>query len=194
MSAFSALNVFKSLTKSIASQRGWQLADARERLSVSTGFTSFHELRTTAEKHPQDSRLLRYVFGVDHFDEVVFIPDVLQQLKDQVALLAKQNSLVNPKPSLTINVADPKVSSNYRDDTGVLVVLATTELTGITEYSYGNTFQFLDARFDFEVKFRELRWHLVLNSVHLSLAENETDEDIDEDFWFDEFPSSEFWD
>ncbi|MNC61279.1 hypothetical protein D3C75_1112140 [compost metagenome] len=57
-----------------------------------------------------------------------------------------------------------------------------------------NTFQFLDARFDFEVKFRELRWHLVLNSVHLSLAENETDEDIDEDFWFDEFPSSEFWD
>ncbi|AZP70858.1 MULTISPECIES: hypothetical protein [Pseudomonas] len=101
---------------------------------------------------------------------------------------------MKPSPNLTINVADPKVSSNYQDDTGVLVVLATAELTGITEYPLAKTFQFLAARFDFEVKFRELRWRLVPSSIHLSMAETKADEDFDDEVWFDEFPSSEFWD
>ena len=192
MSAFSALNLFKSSSKSAAKQQGLQLADARERLSIHAGFSSFHDLHTVADKSPEDVRLLRCVFGVNDYESVVMLPHVFDEVKAKVTKLALLN-IDSPTAYQNMLMDDPYVSCRYQSDTGVLIVLLRAGLKGVTKEGFTQTAEWWSALVNFEVKFREGQWSLVPSSVDLRMMRFFDDVESDEDVWFEDLPSSEFW-
>ncbi|VVN98540.1 hypothetical protein [Pseudomonas fluorescens] len=192
MSAFSVINAFKSRSKSIARQRGQQLSIVREQLSKLAGFSSYHELHRVAETHPEDVRLLRSVFGVSQFNDVVFKTQVLQALERELVPLVIQEKSV--PASVTLSMSNlGKVNYVYQVDTGVLLVSVSADCKGLEKFPQGESLHWYSASFRFEVKYRDNRWSLVPNSIgiHLVIDQDETEED-DENFIV-EFPPTAFY-
>lgn len=193
MSTFSTLNVFKSLSKATAQQQAWQLSEARERLSLAAGFSSYYDLQCVGRRRPDDPRLLRFVFGVERFADVILLPRVAKELEEQVMQRALQDDLAPKAPDVSMHMGDLFVESLYDTDKGVLVASGRAELTCIEQIGFSQQFQWFNAVLAFEVKFRDQRWQLVYSSISMRLEVNDDDEDFLEDS-IDDFPSSEFWD
>lgn len=197
MSTFSTLNVFKSLSKAIAQQQDWKLSEARERLSLAAGFSSYYDLQCVGQRRPDDPRLLRFVFGVETFADVVFLPRVVTELGEQVIQRALQDDLAPKAPDVRMHMENLLVESLYDADKGVLVASGKAELTCVEQTGYeqlfSQQFQWFSAILAFEVKFRDQSWQLVCSSISMHLEVNDDDEDFLEDS-IDDFPSSEFWD
>lgn len=198
MSTFSALNVFKSLSKATAQLQGRQLSETREQLSLIAGFSSYHDLQTVGQRRPDDARLLRFVFGVEKFEEVFSIPGVAKELAEHITKMALRDELAPKVPNISFHMGELFVGSRYDAEKGLLIASGETELTCIEQTGYspqfGQQYRWFTAILDFEVKFREQRWQLVSSSISMRLAEIEDDDDDFLEDSIDDFPSSEFWD
>lgn len=194
MSAFSALNLFKSQSKSIAKQNGEKLSVARERLAINAGYSSYHELQTTADQHLEDTRLLRTVFGESRLIDVAFQPQVLQFLKNEVSLgVTKEMSVPT---SITLSMGNPgNLFAMYKADVGVMIIAATAEVEGVEQFPNGMSLHWFFAAFHFEVKYRNGLWAFVQNSVGIKSIQTQPDEvDDNDDGFITEFPPTDFWD
>ncbi|MDD0843171.1 hypothetical protein [Pseudomonas sp. Gutcm_11s] len=196
MSTFSALNVFKSLSKATAQLRGRQLSETREQLSLIAGFASYHDLQSVGQRRPDDARLLRFVFGVERFEDVVSLTGVAKELDEHVTQLALRDELAPKTSDIRFHMGGLFVQSRYDEEKGLLFASGEAELTCIEQVGYtpqfAQQFRWFTAILNFEVKFREQRWQLVPSSFSMRLEEIEDDDDFLEDS-IDDFPSSEFW-
>lgn len=192
MSTFSALNVFKSLSKAIAQQHGRQLSETREQLSLDAGFSSYHELQSVGQRHPDDARLLRAAFGVEQLADVVFLSGVANELGQQVIQRALLDDLAPKASNIRFHMGNLLLESRYDTEKGVLVASGEADLTCIGQFPNAQQFQWFSAVMDFEVKFREQRWQLVSSSISMHLEVNDEEGFIEDSL--DEFPSTEFWD
>ena len=192
MSTFSALNVFKSLSKSIAQQHGRQLSETREQQSLAAGFSSYHELQSVGQRYPDDARLLRAAFGVEKFADVVFLPEVSKELAEQITQRAHLDDLAPKAPDIRFVMDNLLVESRYDAEKGVLIACGEADLTCIEQYRYGQGFHWFSAPLDFEVKFREQCWQLVSSSISMRLEVNDEEGFIEDSI--DDYPPTEFWD
>ncbi|WP_416425071.1 hypothetical protein RAM80_04680 [Pseudomonas sp. App30] len=192
MSNLSALNVFKSLSKAVAQQQGWQLSVARKRLSIGAGFSSYHELQSVASGAREDARLLRFTFGVEKFSDVIFLPEVANALEEEVIRWAVQDELNRNTPEVRVHISNLLAERQYDPDRGVLIASATADLTRIESFRYGQQFECFDAAMTFDVRFRDYRWQLVSTSMTVRLKAAGDDGLIEDSI--NDFPSSEFWD
>jgi len=192
MSTFSALTVFKSLSKSIAQQHGRQLSETREQQSLAAGFSSYHELQSVGQRYPDDARLLRAAFGVEKFADVVFLPEVSKELAEQITQRAHLDDLAPKAPDIRFVMDNLLVESRYDAEKGVLIACGEADLTCIEQYRYGQGFHWFSAPLDFEVKFRKQCWQLVSSSISMRLEVNDEEGFIEESI--DDYPPTEFWD
>lgn len=192
MSTFSALNVFKSLSKSIAQQHGRQLSETREQQSLAAGFSSYHELQSVGQRYPDDARLLRAAFGVEKFTDVVFLPEVSKELAEQITQRAHLDDLAPKAPDIRFVMDNLLVESRYDAEKGVLIACGEADLTCIEQYRYGQGLHWFSAPLDFEVKFREQCWQLVSSSISMRLEVNDEEGFIEDSI--DDYPPTEFWD
>ncbi|NMZ76647.1 hypothetical protein HBO32_26365 [Pseudomonas nitroreducens] len=192
MSTFSALNVFKSLSKTIAQQYGRQLSEARERLSLNAGFSCYHDLQNVGLRYPDDARLLRVAFGVERFADVFFLTDIREELAEQVTQRALLDCLAPKASGIRFHMDNLFVESRYDAEKGILIARGEAKLTRIEQFRYAQQFQWFSATLDFEVKFREQRWRLVSSSISMRLEANEEGGFIEDSI--DDFPPTEFWD
>lgn len=192
MSTFSALNVFKSLSKAIAQHHGRQLSETRELLSLNAGFSCYHELQSVGMRYPDDKRLLRIAFGVERFADVVSLPEIRTELTEQVAQRALLDDLAPKASNISFHMDNLLVESSYDTEKGVLMVSGEADLTCIEQSRYAQQFQWFSAALEFEVKFRERRWQLVSSSISMHLEVNE-EEGFTEDS-IDDYPPTDFWD
>ncbi|WP_230124512.1 hypothetical protein [Pseudomonas sp. Bi70] len=192
MSAFSALNVFKALSKTIAKHHGHQLSKTRELLSLNAGFSCYHELQTVGMRYPDDERLLRLAFGVEKLSDVAFLPAISAELAEQVTQRALLDDLAPKTSEISFHMDNLLVESRYDAEKGVLMFSGEADLTCVEQSRYGQQFEWFTAMLGFEVKFRDQRWQLVPSSLSMHLEVND-DEDLIEDS-LDEFPPNEFWD
>ncbi|MCJ1887452.1 hypothetical protein LNN38_21510 [Pseudomonas sp. LA21] len=192
MSTYSALNVFKSLSKIIAQQHGRQLSETRERLSLNAGFSCYHDLQNVGLRYCDDARLLRVAFGVEKFADVFFLPEIREELAEQVNQRALQDDLAPKASGIRYHMDNLLVESRYDAEKGILIAHGEADLTRIEQCRYAQQFQWFSATLDFEVKFREQRWRLVCSSISMRLEAND-EEGFIEDL-VDDFPPTEFWD
>ncbi|MGN0923264.1 hypothetical protein [Ectopseudomonas mendocina] len=176
MPKFSTLEILKSKAKQLAREQALQLAVAQEKLSADSGFATYHELVTVAQRNPLDPRLMVAAFGVEDFSEVIHENDVYSDL-DQALEEMLSGAIADTYASeFSIHSLDI-TSANYKDDIGVLTLEASVTYRGKQDQErmfHGSVF-FLSCVI--EVKRRDGEWLLSEGGVSIMASETDADRD-----------------
>lgn len=176
MSKFSALEILKSKAKNHARDQGVKLAVAQENLAADSGFATYHELVTVAQRNPMDPRLMLAAFGVKDFSDAIYENDVYSDLDQALEEILSEAIADTNASEFSIHSLDIS-SANYKDDVGVLTLEASVTYRGKQDQErmfHGSAF-FLSCVI--EVKRRDGEWLLSEDGVSITGSESDADRD-----------------
>lgn len=176
MSTFSTLEILKSKAKKHAREQGVKLAVVLETLAADSGFATYHELVTVAQRNPTDPRLMLAAFGVKDFSDAIYENDVYSDLDQTLEEMLSQAIADTNASEFSIHSLDV-TSANYEDVVGVLTLEASVTYRGTQDLErmfHGSAF-FLSCTI--ELKRRDGKWLLSEDGVSITASESNADRD-----------------
>lgn len=176
MSKFSALEILKSKAKKLAREQGLKLAAAQENLAVDSGFSTYHELSTVAQRNSADARLMLAAFGVKDFSDAIHANDVYRDFDQAIEEMLSSTIADTNASEFSIHALDV-TSATYKDAVGVLTLEASVTYRGKQdpERMYHSSAFFLSCII--ELRRRDNEWLLSEDGVSITASESDADRD-----------------